>query len=58
MANGSLVDKFCFISNPVKQKVIHDLTADRSLTKIVQVNNVPTNTVLCTFTRFKKVATG
>lgn len=53
MANSSLIDKHCSIANPVKQKIIQDLTTDRTMTDIAQANNVSANTVLRTFTRFK-----
>ncbi|MDF7638485.1 ISL3 family transposase [Lactobacillus sp. ESL0791] len=54
MATSPLINKHCFIANPVKQKVINDLTVDRSMKDIACSDNVSSNTVLRTLIKFKK----
>lgn len=53
MATTSLVDKFCHISNTVKQKVIVGLTEDRSMTSLARENTVSVNTVQRQLERFE-----
>lgn len=45
MAASPLIDKYCYISNTVKQKITANLTEDRSLISIAKENNVSPNTV-------------
>lgn len=52
LAQTTLVNKYCSIAQPVKQKILHDLQEDRSMTAIAQVNNVSANTVLRTLKHF------
>ncbi|MDF7638486.1 ISL3 family transposase [Lactobacillus sp. ESL0791] len=52
-ATSSLVNKHCFIANPSKQKIIQELTTDRSMKDIAKANNVSDHTVLRELTKFK-----
>lgn len=45
MAQSNLVDKYCCIANPAKQKILSALTEDRSMTSIARENNVSVNSV-------------
>lgn len=45
MAQSSLVDKYCHISNTSKRKVLAALTEDRSMTSIAREHNISVNTV-------------
>lgn len=52
MAQSSLIDKHCYISNTAKRKVLSALTEDRSMTSIARENNVSVNTVSRVLARF------
>lgn len=52
MAESALINKYCHISNPVKQKVLAALTEDRCMTSIARENNVSANTVSRVMTQF------
>ncbi|MDF7639013.1 ISL3 family transposase [Lactobacillus sp. ESL0791] len=54
LASSSLVDKGCFIAKPGKQKILQELTTDRSMKEIAQANNVSDHTVLRVLTKFGK----
>ena len=45
MAQSSLVNKYCHISNASKRKVLAALTEDRSMTSIAREHNLSVNTV-------------
>lgn len=45
MAQSSLVNKYCHISNTSKRKVLAALTEDRSMTSIAREHNLSVNTV-------------
>ncbi|CCI81970.1 Protein of unknown function [Lactobacillus hominis DSM 23910 = CRBIP 24.179] len=45
MAQFSLVNKYCHISNASKRKVLAALTEDRSMTSIARKHNLSVNTV-------------
>ena len=45
MVQSSLVDKYCYISNISKCKVLDALTEDRTMTSIAREHNLSVNTV-------------
>lgn len=52
MAKSALINKYCHISNPIKQKVLTALTEDRCMTSIARENNISANTVSRVMTQF------
>lgn len=45
IAQSNLINKYCYISNVSKRKVLSALTEDRSMTSIAREHNLSVNTV-------------